>query len=87
MAGMVRSLRFWLALALSTVVVTVTIVVVVVLFVVLVPRLNHQVESSNRALGISLARQVDDFLRDSAEVVGRLAGEAEAGPRDSPESG
>jgi len=85
MAGMVRSLRFWLALALSTVVVTVTIVVVVVLFVVLVPRLNHQVESSNRALGISLARQVDDFLRDSAEVVGRLAGEVEAGPRASSE--
>ncbi|TLD44234.1 MAG: putative signaling protein [Accumulibacter sp.] len=78
---MVRSLRFWLALALAAVVVTATVAVVVVLVVVLLPRLNDQVESSNRALGISLARQVDDFLRDSAEVVTRLASEIESGPR------
>jgi len=69
MAGMVRSLRFWLVLALAAVVVTATVAVVVVLVAVLLPRLNDQVESNNRALGISLARQVDDFLRDSAEVV------------------
>ncbi|HRD90455.1 MAG TPA: PAS domain S-box protein, partial [Accumulibacter sp.] len=80
---MVRSLRFWLALALASVVATATGAVVAVLVVVLVPRLNDQVESSNRALGLSLARQVDDFLRDSAEVLERLASEIEAGPHGS----
>lgn len=85
MAGMVRSLRFWLVLALAAVVVTATVAVVVVLVAVLLPRLNDQVESNNRALGISLARQVDDFLRDSAEVVIRLASEVEAGPHASAE--
>ncbi|EXI66077.1 MAG: Cyclic di-GMP phosphodiesterase Gmr [Candidatus Accumulibacter adjunctus] len=80
---MVRSLRFWLALALASVVATATGAVVAVLVVVLVPRLNDQVESSNRALGLSLARQVDDFLRDSAEVLERLASEIEAGPQGS----
>ena len=77
---MARSLRLWLALSLSAVVAMATVVVVAFLLGVLLPLLNDQVESSNRALAVALARQVDDFLQGSAGELERIAAEIEAIP-------
>jgi len=77
---MARSLRFWLALGLTTVVAMATLIVVAVMLGVLLPLLNNQVESSHRAIAVTLSRQVDDFLQGSAGEVERVAAEIEALP-------
>jgi hypothetical protein len=64
---MARSLRFWLALWVSPPwSAMATLAVVAVLLGVLAAALNDQVESSNRAIAVTLSRQVDDFLQGSA---------------------
>ncbi|MBK7675918.1 MAG: EAL domain-containing protein [Candidatus Accumulibacter sp.] len=82
---MARSLRFWLTLGLSAVVGVAIVAVVAVLLGVLLPRLNDQVENSNRTLGVALSRQVDDFLRGSAAALERVAAEIDAQPDSTPE--
>lgn len=77
---MAHSLRFWLALGLSAMVAVALAVFVAILLGVLVPRLNDQVESSNKALGVALSQQVADFMQQSAAELERVAAELEAEP-------
>ena len=70
---MARSLRFWLSLGLSSLVALAVLTVVAILLFVLLPRLNAEVESKNRALGDAVAAQVDSFLANAADALERLA--------------
>jgi diguanylate cyclase (GGDEF)-like protein/PAS domain S-box-containing protein len=70
---MVRSLRFWISLGLSSVVGLALLIIVGVLFGVLQPRLNDEVEAKNRALGQTVATQVNAFLTDASDQVTRLS--------------
>jgi diguanylate cyclase (GGDEF)-like protein/PAS domain S-box-containing protein len=70
---MARSLRFWLALGLSAIVGLAIALVAIALLSVLVPRLNDQVESSQHAVGVTLAGQIGDYLTGSVADLERLA--------------
>ena len=75
---MSRSLRFWLSFGLSTLVTIVVVVMITIVLGALLPRLNEEVESKNRALGDAVASQIAGFLnRFSGEMV-RLVEEIEA---------
>lgn len=75
---MSRSLRFWLSFGLSTLVTIVVVVMITIVLGALLPRLNNEVESKNRALGDAVASQIEGFLnRFSGEMV-RLVEEIEA---------
>ena len=72
---MARSLRFWLSLGLSAFVTLAMSAILAVLLGVLLPRLNADVETKNRALGKTVAGQVESFLHDTEGKLRRLAGD------------
>ncbi|HEY5762695.1 MAG TPA: EAL domain-containing protein [Rhodocyclaceae bacterium] len=70
---MARSLRFWLALGLSSLVALAIGLVAAALLTVLLPRLNEQVESAQNAVGVALAGQIADYLDASVAELERVA--------------
>ncbi|HET6720524.1 MAG TPA: EAL domain-containing protein [Rhodocyclaceae bacterium] len=69
---MAHSLRFWLAIGLSSLIALSIATIVAILLGVLLPRLNAEVVSDNRNMGAAVSRQVDSFLDNAASEIESL---------------
>ena len=76
---MAHSIRFWLAIGLSSLIGISIVTIVAILLGVLLPRLNAEVEMDNRSLGVAVTRQVESFIDNAESQIAHLASEFSAG--------